>query len=200
MSDTLILFDLETSGLLSYKHEIIQIAAAVYSLTTGTILDTFERKLEFDIYKAEPRALEVTRWSQEAWASAVPAITAYEDFNAFIAPHKNVRMYSEKKKKEYYVAQLAGFNAATFDGPFLTKAFRDNQLFLSASPKILDVMQLAMWILRLRNIRLENDRQETICKHFGITYDAHEALADVRAMAGLLNKLTGREELNESNG
>lgn len=190
MNDTLILFDIETAGLDMHKHDIIQLAAAAYSILRGEIIDEFEQKLLFDAGRADKETLDINGYTPEDWASAVLPRTAAMKFSDWLRPHCAVRRWSDKKQAEYFVARGCGYNAVRFDQPWLAEMFRRLGLFLPLDIKVLDLLQLAMWKCELEKIDLPDHKQETVCRHFGIEYEAHEALADVRAMALLITKLT----------
>lgn len=192
MTDTIILFDLETSGLDSRKHEIIQIAAAAYSISRGELIDEFATNVAFDVKRAEPRALEVNGYDPARWEGAPTCFEALDRWSRWLRPHCAIRKFSERARREYYVALGAGYNAVKFDYPWIMQKSKDLGLFIPLDPKILDVMQLALWINRLNGAQLEDDKQVTVCAHHGISYEAHTALGDVRGMAELINALTGR--------
>lgn len=192
-ADTLTIFDIETSGLDSKRHEIVQFAACAYSISRGEILDTFEEKLQFNVAAAEPKALEVNGYNRDVWRERqVTWQTFAREFNNWAEPHRCIRKVSHSNNREYYVLQGAGYNALRFAYPWLVEHYKKQGWFLPFCPKVLDVMQLALWRLRLTGVELADEKQETVCKHFGIEYDAHDALENVQACARLIGKLVGR--------
>ena len=197
MTDTIILFDLETSGLDSRKHEIIQIASAAYSIAHGEVFDEFATNVAFDVKRAEPKALEVNCYDPAKWEGAPTAFEALDKWSRWLRPHCGVRKFSERTGREYFVALGAGYNAVKFDYPWIVQKSKELGLFIPLDPKILDVMQLALWLNRLNGADVADDKQVTVCAHYGINYEAHDALGDVRGMAELINRLTGRSTSNE---
>jgi DNA polymerase III epsilon subunit-like protein len=191
----IIYFDLETGGVLE-QHPIIQIAAIAIDDATWQELDAIEMKLQFNISDADPEALKINHYDAAVWrAEAIPVGQAIGRFARFLEPHKSLHLISKRSGRPYSVAQLAGHNAATFDGPRLQNMFRATGAFLPADPRVLDTMQRAMWFFQERGTRPEDYKLGTLCKHFGIEVgdDAHDALADVRLTIQLARALRENE-------
>lgn len=186
----LVFFDLETGGLDPSRHPITQMAAVAVDADLQEI-EHFECKVDFDRTAADPQALSVGRYCPEIWAAEqIPCKQACFTLAAFLKRHADLRMVSQRTGSEYWVAQLVGYNATTFDGPFLQSFFKDRQCFLPASFSVLCVMQRAWWHFIERDCqRPENFKLGTICRHFGIDLDAHDALADCRATVALYRAL-----------
>lgn len=183
-----IYFGLETAGL-EMHHPIIQIAAV--AVAHGQVIDTFERKLHFDLGVAEPKALELNSYDEATWQSeAIPPYRAARKFAEWLHPYCWIQMRS-KANKPYYVAQLAGYNAASCDAPRLQKLYKDVGAFLPASYRVLDVLQLVMWTYFRNGRSLENYKLGTVCKAMGVDLgdEAHDALADVKATAEIALRL-----------
>lgn len=188
---SIVYFDLETGGVDVY-HPDIQIAAAVID-GNGKTLETFQRKIQFDESKAEPDALAMNHYSADVWkAEALPESQVVAEFAAFLKRHTSVEMLSKRTGRPYSVARLAGYNAATFDGPRIKEMFRRHQAFLPAHPLVLCVMQRAMWWTQETGTKLENLKLGTVAAALGIDHaDAHDALGDVITTAAVARALTG---------
>lgn len=96
----------------------------------------------------------------------------------------------DKEDKAYFIA----YNSR-FDEDFIRQLFlkNDNKYYGSYFyyPSI-DVMQMAAFKLMRKNIRPENFKLGTICKHFDINIDEtklHNALYDIQRTKELYNKL-----------
>lgn len=188
----LVFFDLETGGLDYTKHPITQIAAIAVDADLREI-DSFQAKLDFDRNAADPRALDIGRYSPEIWtAEQKPCSAVCAELAKFLAKYADIRMISQRNGSEYWVAQLVGYNATTFDGPFLQALYRNHQCFLPAAFGVLCVMQRAMWrFIELDSRRPENMKLATVCRHFGIDLtDAHDAMADCRATLALYRRVS----------
>jgi len=178
-----VFFDLETGGLDYKRHPVIQIAA--YHPESG---DEFEAKVKFDPRRATPEALKINHYDEKVWdAEAKAAQEVAREFGEWLR-HKAWIEKVSKKGKTYRVAQLAGHNAAAFDAPFIQEMFRNHSVFLPADYRVLDTMQLAMWLLPGR----ESYKQADLAASFGIDAgDAHDAMCDVRTCAALAEALRG---------
>jgi len=128
---------------------------------------------------------------------------AAKEFSKFLRRHATVDMLS-KAQKPYQVAQLVAHNAA-FDGPRLSRFFRNQNAFLPASRRVYCTLQRAFWHFH------ENPhctppadyKLGTLCEYFGVSHrkeEAHDALADVRATLGLYAAIVseaGRERSSQ---
>ena len=95
-----------------------------------------------------------------------------------------------KRGSPYYVAKLAGHNAASFDGPRLRRMFDEAGVFCPAELHVRDTLQLALWWHEKRSLTLKSLRLTELCAAFQIPTDgAHDALTDVRLCAALVRKL-----------
>lgn len=184
----LVFFDLETGGLDPARHPIIQIAAIAVD---GQLheLDVFERKIDFDMDAADPEALSKNSYNREIWdRQSVPDVHACDELTRFLKRFADVEMISQKSGRPYYVAQLIGHNADSFDGPFLQAWYRQLNQFMPAAFRTLCTYQRALHHFH-ENPHIgkpENFKLEGLCKFFGIPLDnAHDAMADCRATIAL---------------
>lgn len=183
----MVFFDLETGGLDSSKHPIIQIAAVAVDARLKEI-GWYEAKIDFDRSAADPAALELNSYSPEIWErESKPAPHVCLGLASFLKQYADVPMVS-KSGRPYSVAQLAGYNADAFDGPFLRLFYQQHSQFLPAIPRVLCVLQRVAWLLMEHGSfqALPNLKLATVCAHFGVELpDAHDALADCRATVSL---------------
>lgn len=185
---TLVYFDLETGGL-TPDHPNIQLAAAAVN-DSGVIVAEFERKIQFDAGLADPEALKLNSFDAEVWArDGVPEGVAVNDFGAFLKRFAEVEMVSKRTGRPYNVARLAGYNAATFDGPRLHAMFQRSGAFLPAHPQVMCVLNLALWAFHGKTARPRSMKLGDVCSFFGVELDAHDALHDVKGTIALVNKL-----------
>ena len=188
-----IVFDLETGGLEPH-HAITQIAAIAVDASWQEV-ETFERKVQFDVGKADPEALRLNSYEPEAWASeAIPEREAAEAFAAFCRKHATLELIS-RAGNPYTVARLAGHNVVAFDVPRVRAMMqRCGDVFWPACwwyP--LDTYQGAIWHFHGREDAPENYRLPTLARAFGIdASNAHDALADTRIVVRLAAHLARR--------
>lgn len=191
MSGRIVFFDLETGGLDSARHPIIELAAVSVDDQSFEPLAEFHTLVAFDEMKADAAALEVNHYDRARWAEAPSEVTVVDRFSRFLREHSTVSMMS-KAGRPYTIARLAGHNAASFDFAFLRSLFERNRAFLPAAFQVLDTLQLALWRYFGAGERApKNLKLETLVEHFGIARDgvAHSALSDVRATAALAKML-----------
>ena len=84
-----------------------------------------------------------------------------------------------------------GYNVK-FDMDFLSNFFKkNNDKFFGSwiSWYALDPMQICFFYDFIGILKLNNYKLGTVCEHFGIELDAHDALNDIRATREVMNKL-----------
>lgn len=184
-----VFFDVETGGL-DIDHPIIQLAAIAVDDGWNEIA-TFEKKLKFLKCDCDVTSLTMNHFDEEIWEQeAIDPLRAIDAFAKFLDPFKCLNFISKRTGNPYSVAQLAGHNAATFDGPRLQRLFSIHRRFLPADPRVLCTLQRAMWFFRERKEKIDSYKLESLCLYFGIVPHAtHDALADVRSTILLARKL-----------
>jgi DNA polymerase III epsilon subunit-like protein len=193
----IVTFDFETGGILP-DHPSIQLAAVAWD--NGVELGAFEQKIAFTEADADPTALAMNHYTAQAWVDAKPPVVVAAKFAAWLKPYCAVKKTS-KAGSDYYVARLAGYNAAAFDAPRLRDLF--GALFLPGEYPVRDVLQRAIFyfdehpdVTPPANLKLA-----TVCQFFNIdTTGAHDALTDSRLCAELYQRLqreTRRHLLNQ---
>lgn len=182
-------FDLETGGL-ELSHPITQLAAVAINEKWEQV-GRFQAKLQFDVKDADPQALLVNHYDAEIWRlEAKPPRLVAAAFSEWLGSYKDIPMTFQCTGKQYRVALLAGYNAATFDSPRLKKLFSDHQLFLPAHQRVLDVMQAVMWLDHISGSLESSYKLGDVCGRLGVDLkDAHDALADVRATIDVAKKV-----------
>ena len=186
----IVFFDLETGGTDWHIHPIIQIAAIAVNAELNEV-ETFERKIKFDESACDPKALSMNGYSEEIWSKeATCTKTVIRDFSKFLGRHSDIVRRSERTGNPYSVAQLAGYNAAAFDAPFLQALYKKSGDFLPASYRVMDVYQRAIWHFHEDGTTLESLKLGEVAKLFGVPLDkAHDALEDVRATIGVYRSI-----------
>lgn len=168
--------DLETTGLNSKVHEIIEIGCVVASQPDLKMVDEFVLKVKPEnISNAEPRALEINGYNEKDWEDAIPS-------------HKALQIYSEKTKDCIFVAQNV-----TFDWGFLEEACHKENINLQLRYQRLDLLSMAFMKLYEADVKRFNQRE--LCKYFGVVNEKeHTALADTRAMFEIYKNLVKPKE------
>lgn len=169
--DSPIIVDVETNGISASKHQIIQIAAE--HPETG---DRFERKIKFKKKGSDPEALEINGYSKKKWKDAVTAKEAATDFALFCKTHASSMKYAKKTGRAYPVAVLAGYNILAFDKHFITKWFRDADVWAPFDYRMYDVYAMLLFLYQGWQKYSLKDAAETLGLEHG---ELHEAMEDV---------------------
>ena len=190
MQGRTVVFDIETGGL-EPRHPIIQLAAVALD-EQGEELDAIERKVRFDLRRADARALDINAYDEETWdQEAVEGQQAADDFARFCSTHATLELVS-RQGKPYRCARIAGHNITAFDVPRVRAFMERHGVWWPACwwyP--LDTWQGALWHFARGHGKAPQDfKLPTLAAHFGLATDgAHDALADVRMAAGILRAL-----------
>lgn len=188
-------FDFETGGIEDH-HPNIQLAAIAVCDQTGEEASSFEQKIQFDVAKADPKALEINHYSAIAWAKAEPEDRVCSFFTQWSKPYLSIEMESKRKPgTKYMVGKLAGHNAQTFDLPRLRRMYGAG--FFPFAYQVRDTLQRAIWyfdehpeLARPATLKLS-----VLAEYFGIKSDgAHDALADVRMSAWVARAIRKAEQ------
>jgi len=189
-------YDLETSGISEDKHEILQIAAVAFEVIDNqwVKLDQFERKVEFSLEKADPKALEMNSYDVDVWnANCITQKQAIEEFDSWVSKYADIERINRRTNRPFNCVRTAGHNIKGFDDKFIRKWYKSHGKSCPFDyAEIIDTLQLAMWKFRFGNLQQpENFKLETLCKVFDIEIEAHDALEDVMANARLAYRLVG---------
>ena len=176
-------FDVETTGLSHHKNDIIQLAAMVE--IEGNIIAQFESKIRpFDPANVEPKALEVNKLKLEDIMKYPAPKEVHKKFTEFLGHHV------DKFNKEDKFAP-AGYNVK-FDIDFLSSFFKkcgDNYYGSYFNYRAIDPLYLLHMMDYERKVNLPNYKLATVCNHYSIVLEAHEALSDIRATRELYRML-----------
>ena len=184
MKTKVLWLDLETTGTSPLNAAIIQLAA-IFEIN-GKVEEELNLKMRPMLdSKVDIEALKVTGKTEEE-------IRKY--------PHPSDQFGIFEQKLAYYVNKydkfdkfvLSGYNISAFDDDFLRQYFLSNAKTRKDRqyggyygswifwPKR-DVQTYLADHITDYGLRLPNYRLETVCQHFGIPIDAHDALSDIRA-------------------
>ena len=186
-------FDVETGGV-EPKHPTISLAAVAVDADMREV-GWFDQRIKFDESACDPKALELNRYTREDWAQAVPPHVCTSRFAGFVKDFSSVQMISKRTGRPYSVAQLAGYNALTFDLPRLRALFGTD--FFPCSYQVRDVLQRALFYFDERPdlSKPENFKLSTVAAYFGIdTAGAHDALTDVRLTVAVHRMLRAEQK------
>ncbi len=164
-----VVYDTETTGLDLTRDEAVQISAVKLN-GRGEVVDT----LDLFITPTVPisQGAYETHGFDEAYIKAhggLPVKDALSRFSAFVRG-----------------ATLVGHNSLRFDSPLLKRQCKEQGLPPLQVAGEYDTLHIAKLFLP----RLKNHKLSTLCERFGIVNEqAHNALGDIRATAGVLGAL-----------
>ena len=176
-------FDVETTGLNPWKNDIIQFACLVE--INGEVKEEFETKIRpISFENIDQKALEVHKYT----------VAQLETF-----PHPKEAYNSIIRVLEKYVSKFdkndkfipAGYNVK-FDADFLQNFFKKNDDKYYGSWfnwRFVDPMYTLYQMDYERRIALPDYKLSTVCTHFGISLNAHDALSDIKATRQLVDIL-----------
>ncbi len=168
MGKSIVVFDLETTGLQTDSCEIIELAAL--KMIDGKEVETFQTLIK-PIGPVSEEITNITHITNAMLLDAPNIESVFPDFYRFA--HDSI---------------LAGHNIAGYDFPIINRIA--GEMGYRCENELLDTLLLARKYLdkELSSFKLEN-----ISKHFGITHDnAHRAMSDVYATAQTLKIIAGR--------
>ena len=163
--------DIELTGLLVGKHEIIEIGCVLTTPELG-VIEELELKVKPEhLENADPISLKISPYNESEWKHAY----SLEEAIKILA-----------KKVEGFI--MVGHNVA-FDSGFLEYAFNKTGIPNSMHYHKLDTVSIA-WAKLHREPDLEHFSLRELCLRFGIVNEkAHTALSDARATYELYKKL-----------
>jgi DNA polymerase III epsilon subunit-like protein len=183
-------FDTETAGLRP-EHPTIQLGAVAVNTADWSEVETFERKIAFDVATADPAALAMNHYDPAAWKDAPSERQIVDEFGAFLNRHRSVELVSARTGRPYRVARVGGHNIAGFDLDRVAGMFRvHGQFFPVDFRTALDTRYGAVWLFEGAAERPANFKLTGIAEHFGIpTEGAHDALFDVRLSIAVARRI-----------
>jgi DNA polymerase-3 subunit epsilon len=182
--------DTETTGLNSEKNGIIQLAVIID-------IDGEEKFRKTYLMRptgrtAEDKALEVNGYTREQIAGFTPWEQVHKEFTDDLS-----QFVDKFNRDDKFI--LGGQNVE-FDSRFIMSWFKscgDNYWFSWVKAgAVIDTLPMVTFLQWCEKVpMLENRKNETLCKHFGIDLsNAHDAMADIeatRAVAVKMRELIG---------
>jgi len=182
-------FDTETTGISPYRNEITQFAAIVE--INGVVMEEVNWRCQPTKWDAiDPKALETTGVSLEQLRTFQPASEMFGQIKRLLS--KYIPPFTKAQDKFY----PAGHNVQ-FDLEFLNAFFKQHGSFEDKKWGItsyqnwrsLDSRVFGNFLGVSGNLPVLDMKLSTLCAHYGIEIDAHDALSDTRAMRQLIQKM-----------
>lgn len=175
----LLFVDIETTGFDRRWDSIIEIAAVLYNTDLKKQIITFHEYIK--PYKKIPELIEqITGITNEKVVNCRSEEDVLKDFIDFV--------------KEYQPDAFVGHNYDAFDGEFF-KA-KAGFYFMTWPPlKSIDTLKVAREVKAPTTMKTPSGapsyKQESIASGYGLTYQAHSAIEDVRVLIEIYNRMTG---------
>jgi DNA polymerase III alpha subunit (gram-positive type) len=179
-------FDTETTGLCAVKNDIIQIAGEI--LIDDVAVEEFDIRCQPTSYEhVHPKALECNGMTLEQIRTFQTSGDGCKEFLAILEkyidpedPQNCARFIPAGQNIPYDIKMLVGW----FDKN--TNPKEDVAHYLT--PEVIDTKVIA----KNSPIEFENHKLETLAAHFGIKYNAHDALADIQTTRKIYQLLTSK--------
>ena len=189
-------FDCETTGIDPVRCAILQLSGLIE--IDGRIEETVDLYMRPLLGKEKPLYKDKSDTDDEIWDSALE-VNEWTREEIAEQPHPKKAIDSLKTTLEKYVDKYnrsdkfvcAGKNVK-FDISFLRECFRKTSnkyfgsYFFSVARELESIV--AEMILQ-KGLRLEDYTLETLCDHFKVKINAHEAMSDIIATRSLYNVL-----------
>jgi len=182
-------FDTETTGVSAWKNEITQFAAIIE--IDGVVKEEINWRCQPTKWEnIDPKALETTGISIEQLRTYQPAAQMFKDIKALF--DKYIPKYTKMPDKFY----PAGHNVQ-FDLDFLNAFFKQHGDFDDKKWGItsyqnwrsLDSRVFGNFLGAAGKLPTMDMKLSTLCEHYGIQIDAHDALSDIRATREVIQRM-----------
>lgn len=177
-------FDTETTGILPRQNEIIQFAAIIE--IDGEVKEEINvRSRPLKPENINPEALRVTGLSLDELEKYPHPTEAIKEIKAFFERHIDK---FDKKDKFYPAGHNVIFDLDFLQNYFITHA---DQYGTGSYQnwQALDTRVLANFLCYQGKLSVPNIKLETLCQHFEIPLEAHDAMNDIRATRLLMKKM-----------
>ena len=194
MSKKILWLDLETTGTDSRVNSITEIAAIYKDLDNPETEDIFHEYVHYASYPDDyDEVAKITGLTPEILAAkGITEKQCYQRFITYLTDKVNRFDRGDK-------IIIAGFNVKSFDSQFIRQLWNrnDDRYFGSYFESIcIDVMStVAEAKLDGKIAGIPNNKLSTVCQFFGIEFEAHSALADVKATIELYETIKKSYEL-----
>lgn len=184
MGKKVLYIDVETTGTDPAKHGIIQIGAIIE--TAGIVAEELDLKCAaHEGAEIDNEALRITGTDRAELQKRMSSFEAFLLFREFLNRH--IEPYDRADK-----CYPAGYNVH-FDLDFVQNWFRFHGDKYGIGSYVnwrrLDPLPILFMKDFTGSLHLPDYRLETVCRHFGIAIEAHDALSDIRATRKLLAEL-----------
>ena len=167
--------DIETTGFSREWDEIIEIAAILVDSNTGKDIDSFHEYIKPN-RKITVKITELTHITNAQVANCRSETSVLMDFSEWVTlSNPDV---------------VIGHNCNSFDLSFIQARCNKLGITWKKPVNVIDTLALARQMNKEGIIHTENNKQPTLAAYFGIQYEAHSAIEDVKALIKIYKKMT----------
>ena len=172
----ILFLDIETTGFSRDWNEIIELGAILWDDNKQDCIDSFHEYIK-PLQGLPAKITELTGITREKVSGCRNERLVLMDFVEWVAIVKP--------------DIIVGHNCKTFDLGFIAKRCEKFSINWNIDGiQIIDTLALAKQMNKTGEIKTENNKQQTLAAYFGITYNAHSAIEDVKALIQIYNKMT----------
>jgi len=184
MHTKILYFDVETTGLFPHADYVTQLSGLIE--IDGEVVD------EFNYFLRPPAGIKVSREALEITGKTIEDLRAYpEDLEGYRAFQKKLEQYVDPRDR-FDKFTPAAYNGQ-FDLEFMNQMFkrRLNSPYWGSYQnwQLIDPLPILRTLSFLNQLNLSSHNLVTVCRHFGIPLEAHDALSDIRATRELVQLL-----------
>jgi DNA polymerase III epsilon subunit-like protein len=170
--------DLETTGTSREKHEIIEVAAVIWDSKEDKIIGEFNEYIKPNA-RIPSIITEITGITNSMVANSRKSWEVLPEFYAWL--------------KLNNVEKIVGHNFKAFDRHFLAAQVKryelDVKFGINIDYDVIDTYHICARLNKEGRIKTVNSKQVTLAEYFGIEYNAHRAIEDVRALLQIYKKI-----------
>jgi DNA polymerase-3 subunit alpha (Gram-positive type) len=174
---TVVVFDLETTGLSATKNQILEIACCPFDIELNNLKDYDSGVMRsYDEREISPQALAANGITMQQIENGRDQKEVFQELCEYLS-----KLSLGRTKPS-----LGGHNIVSFDIPFLQNWFELNKQDLSKFVN-LDFSVDSMWWSRLKWVESQNFKLGTCCENCNIELtDAHRAAQDTKSNRDLI--------------
>jgi DNA polymerase III epsilon subunit-like protein len=170
-------FDTETTGLNSVKNDIIQIAGEI--LIDDVVVEEFDIKCQPTSYEhIQPKALEVNGMTIEQIREFQTSGDGCKEFLAILEKHVDIKGTSVDERF-IPAGQNIPYDIKMLVGWFAKNTNPKENVANYLTPETIDTKVIAKSI-PAHILNVENHKLTTLAARFGIKFNAHDALEDIK--------------------
>lgn len=179
MMSKILFLDIETTGFSREWDEIIEIAAILIDGTTGKDIDSFHEYIK-PHRNITAKITELTRITNAQVAGCRSESSVLMDFSEWVTlSHPDI---------------IVGHNCKAFDLNFIKARCQKACISWNEPQCVVDTLALARQMNKSGLIKTPDNKQVTLASYYNISYSAHSAIEDVKALIKIYNKMTQAEE------